>query len=154
MLDLSSKTLTAWLDSLPDDIREAIASDIPADSDIIKSFSTSIEEADAGDIKEILESHEDVIEALGRSGRIRLASHISNRVYPYQVRIFHEIMNETDDDDDETGGKSKVQQLFLEDLRALNDAIAARVYSNSMDAEALEALRATAYETEPLPGLN
>jgi uncharacterized secreted protein with C-terminal beta-propeller domain len=153
MLDLSSKTLSAWLESLPDDIREAIESDIPEDSDAIGSFSKEIEEADASDLKEILEDNEELLESLGRAARIRLASHISNRVYPYQVRIFHEIMNEADDED-EAGGKSKIQQLFLEDLKALNEAIAARVYSNSMDAEALEALRAAAYETELLPGLN
>lgn len=153
MLDLSSKTLTGWLESLPDDIKAAVESDLPDDDGSISAFAKLVHDADASDLKEILESHEEVIEQLGRAGRIRLASHISNRVYPYQVRIFHEIMNEVDDED-ETGGKSKVQELFLEDLKALNEAIAARVYSNSLDAEALETLRAAAYETEPLPGLN
>jgi hypothetical protein len=149
MLDLSSATLQAWRAKLPEDIRTAIHADIPDDDAKFSALAEAINKAEISELLDVVPAHAEAIEALGRVGRMRLLSHIVTKVYPFQVRVFHELLNA----EDEEGGRSSTQILFIEDIKAFNDALAARLYTNSMDGLALEALQAAAYETEALPGL-
>ncbi len=147
MLNLSQTALEAWYEKLPADVQEAISSDFPTDNDQLTAFASKLAETEPSDLPQFLNESAPQVEELGRIGRIRLLSYISNKVYPYQVKTFHQIVNE----DDETGGKGKIQILFIEDLRALNEAVASRIFKNNMDMEAINALKEAAYETEPLP---
>lgn len=149
MLDLSNATLQAWKSKLPKDVRESIADEIPADDPKFAALAKAINDAETSDFIDLIPAHAEAIEALGRIGRMRLLSHIVTKVYPFQVRIFHELLNA----EDEEGGRSATQILFIEDIKAFNEALAARIYTNNMDGLALEALQAAAYETEALPGL-
>lgn len=152
MLDLQKDTLKAWLTKLPEDVRTAITDELPAEDDGIGVFVAAMNGAEIADYAEVIELHADAVTALGRPGRIRLLSHIVAKVYPFQVRVFHELLN-AEQDDEEGGGRSATQILFLEDIKAFNEAIAARVYGNNMDGPALQALQEAAYETQALPGL-
>lgn len=149
MLDLSNATLQAWQAKLPEDIRDAITADIPDDEPRFAALAEAINKAETSELIDVIPAHAEAIEALGRIGRMRLLSHIVTKVYPFQVRIFHELLNA----EDEEGGRSSTQILFIEDIKAFNEALAARIYTNNMDGLALEALQAAAYETEALPGL-
>lgn len=152
MLDLQKDTLKAWQAKLPEDVRAAIADELPSDSDSIAAFVTAMNGAEIAEYAELIEAHSEVMVALGRLGRIRLLSHIAAKVFPFQVRVFHELMN-AEQDDEEGGGRSATQILFVEDIKAFNEAIAARVYGQNMDGPALDALQEAAYETQALPGL-
>lgn len=152
MLDLQKDTLKAWQAKLPEDVRAAIADELPSDSEGIAAFVTALNNAEIADYAGLIETHADVMTALGRLGRLRLLSHIVARVYPFQVRVFHELLN-AERDDEEGGGRSATQILFVEDIKAFNEAIAARVYGQNMDGPALDALQEAAYETQALPGL-
>jgi len=152
MLDLQNETLQAWKAKLPEDVRAAIADELPADSDEISGFVTALNNAEIAEYAELIEAHPEVVKALGRLGRIRLLSFIVAKVYPFQVRVFHELLN-AERDDEEGGGRSATQVLFIEDIKAFNEAIAARVYGQHMDGPALTALQEAAYETQALPGL-
>ena len=150
MLDLSSAGLKGWFEKLPKDVSEAIRDEFPTDSDELATLSASLGNATGEDLIELVKTNPDLIAAMGRPARIRVLAHVAKKVFPDHATLFHDMLNK---DDEESGGKSKTQILFLEDIRAFNDAIAARVYQSSMDATALEALRAAAFETEPTPAM-
>lgn len=147
MLDLSSSGLKAWFSKLPKDVSDAIRDDFPTDSEELNRLGQGLADASGEDIISVVKENPELITSLGRPGRIRVLAHVAKKVFPDHVTLLHDLLNR---EDEEGGGKTKVQTLFLEDIKAFNDAIAARVYQSSMDATALEALRAAAFETEPV----
>jgi hypothetical protein len=148
MLDLGENSLKSWFDRLPDDIHAAISEDIPSSPGGILDFCAELDEKSPSEYKDFLLSNKSLIESLGRIGRIRLLSFVCDKVYPYQSRYFHEIIHVEDESDE--GGSSAIQIMLLEDIKAFNEAIAARAYKAKMDNVALQALQEAAYEN-PMP---
>jgi hypothetical protein len=149
MLDLKENTVKQWLNKLPDDIKENISEDIPSDLDGMQSFCEKLENSTQAEWLEVIKNNFSMLTSMGRVRRLRLLSHISGQVYPYNVKVFHQIVNNEEEIDDESGGSQTIKELFLEDIKALNEAIAARVASHSLDNSALEAIRTTSYEVTP-----
>lgn len=146
MVDLTKKGLTSWFERLPEDIRDSISSEIPDIPETVPQFCEKLTGAMPAEYKALVKEHEDLIVGLGRIGRIRLLSFLCANVYPFQAKIFHEIVHGSDDEGSEDGGSSKVQVLFIEDIKAFNDAIASRVFKSNTDSLALRALQEAAYE--------
>ncbi len=142
MLDLSEKGLKSWFERLPDDIQSSISDDIPADVEGAGPFAGLIREAEPAQYQELIEGHSELVEKLGRVGRVRLLSFICDRVFPFQTKIFHELLGEEDDEE----GSKGIRIMLIEDLKAFNEAIAARVYKSNMDNVALRALQEAAFE--------
>lgn len=149
MLDLKEKTVRGWFEKLPDDIKSSIQEEIPSDQEELAKLCTNITEASQAEWLDIIKNNFDLLNNMGRLRRIRLLAYISGQVYPYNVKVFHQIVNDEESTDDGKGGTGSIKQLFLEDIKALNEAIAIRIAHNSLDNTALEAIRTTSYEVSP-----
>ena len=149
MISLDIGSLSQWYAKLPNDFQKAIKSDLPdTDNEELKGLVDKLAKTELADLKDLLDSSEGALKALGRIGRIRLLAAISGKTYPYQVKVFREIVEDTGSEDGD-GTHSESQVLFLEDIKAFNEAVAARVYTSSLDAVALSALNDAALDQEP-----
>ncbi|EPX84003.1 hypothetical protein [Salipiger mucosus] len=147
MISLDISSLAQWYAKLPNDFQKAIKSDLPdPDREDLKALSTKLAETELADLKTLLEGSTEELRALGRIGRIRLLAAITAKTYPYQVKVFKEI---TEAEDSEGGGHSETQVLFIEDIKAFNEAVAARVYTSNLDSVALSALNDAAIDQAP-----
>jgi hypothetical protein len=143
MVDLSENGLKSWFDKLPEDFQDSIASEIPKNVEGVEPFAKIISEAEPAQFIEILNKSTDVIESIGRIGRIRLLSFICDKVYPFQAKVFHQIL---DEEEDSSGGSTSIKTLFIEDIKAFNEAVSKRVYKSNIDNVALKALQEAAFE--------
>ena len=150
MFNLQESEIKKWHSKLPKDIKENLGSEISSDPDGLDAFCLKLKESSQSEWRSILKANLSLLEDIGRLRRVRLLSYISSQVYPYNVKVFHQIVN---DDEDSGDGKSSIKQLFIEDIKALNEAIAERVAKNSFDTVALDAIRSTSYEIQPGMGI-
>ena len=145
MLDLSENGLKSWFERLPEDIQSAIDDDSIKNIEGASALAGLIKEAEPAQYLDILNAQGDVLRSLGRIGRVRILSFICDRVYPFQTKTFHDILNA---DDEEGDGSSSVRLMLIEDIKKFNEAIAARVYKSSLDNVALRALQEAAFENQ------
>lgn len=151
MLNLTKAQVEKWYNTLPEDIKSSIKEDVSEDNDQTKDFCNKIEEAAPHEWSKIIKDHKDLIFQIGRMRRLRLMAHISAKVYPYNVKVFHQIVS---DDEDESGsGEKSIKQLLLEDIKLLNQALSKRIVNKSLDDVALNALKASSFEVEPKMGI-
>lgn len=151
MFDLSHEKVKIWFSVLPDDVQDAIKEKIPEDSEEIINFTKEFNQLAVNDWAKFVTSNVDVLESMGRLRRIRLLSHIAGKTYPFNIKVYQQIV---EDEGEEEGGMGKggsksTKVLFIEDIRALNEAISARIAKANMDTVALEALKAAAFEVQP-----
>lgn len=150
MFDLKEKTLKAWYDKLPLDVKTNLGSEITTDPAGLDEFCKRLSETSQSEWKSVIKDNLGLLSEIGRLRRVRLLSYISGQVYPYNVKVFHQIVN---DDEDSGDGQTTIKQLFLEDIKALNEALAERIAKNSLDKTALDAIRTSSYEVQPTIGL-
>ena len=98
MLNLTKLQVEKWFNTLPEDIKSSIKEDMSDDSDDLKGFCAKIEEAAPHEWNKIIQENKNLVFQIGRMRRLRLLAHISAKVYPYNVKVFHQIVN-----DDEEG---------------------------------------------------
>jgi len=161
MPDLSAAGLASWASRLPPDLRSAVAN-APGVGDAGEA-GERVARLGAGPpgeaLAEIL-SDEGLARALGQAGRIRVAAWLVAEAGPgwaerSQVVALLTGERAADADGDEGGGDGvpgAVGAIFLEDLRRLNAALAARIAARTVDRGGLAASAdaAMAYEAETL----
>ncbi|NDV52781.1 hypothetical protein [Salipiger sp. PrR003] len=153
MISLDIEKLAEWYSKLPSDFQKAIESDLPdPDDEVLKTFAKDLAELEVVELKEFFDESTAALTKLGRIGRIRLLSALSKRTYPYQVKSFKEIVEDPEEGEDGATGQSQSQVLFIEDLKAFSEAVAARTFKNqNLDTIALSALNEAALEHEAAP---
>jgi hypothetical protein len=140
MLMLSQDSLSRWLATRPQDVREFIAAGDPAafgEDDGLVAALASVEdgtETDFDAIPELLELHSSGVKALGRVGRIRLLAWLADNAADAYAPLIHRITalgcpgGEGVEEDEEEGtqgqaGSGAVGVLFLEDIIQLAKAV-------------------------------
>ena len=146
MFELTQNKTKQWFAVLPEDVKTAIKDEILADTEEQINFVKELNQLDTKNWANHLSSNISVLVDMGRVRRIRLLSHIAGKTYPYNINTYKSIVENEDETD---GGDTTVKILFLEDIKALNEAIAKRVANNTLDNVALEALKSAAFEIEP-----
>ena len=156
MFELSQEKVKSWFSVLPEDVQDAIKEVIPEDTDEISKFVQKLNELEVNDWAQHITSNVPLLEEMGRVRRIKLLSHVAGKTYPFNIKVYQQIVDDEGDNEGAgttSGGTKSTKVLFIEDIRALNEALAVRVAKNNMDAVALDALKAAAFEVEPQVGM-
>lgn len=149
MIDLRDAYIKEWLSLLPEDVKSSLPDDLESEPDGMQAFCMELESSSQMDYPKVILKNSEIIEKMGRTRRIRLLSWVSGKVYPYNVKVFKAI-TESDEDDGESASSIKI--LFLEDIKAINDAIADRLSAKVLNKQAFEVIRSAAFEVNPEPG--
>lgn len=128
---MSENSVAAWLAKLPEDIREALVSNDAPSSEGSGGLSRALSLAQAADLPEVVRSHAEDAAAFGRPRRVRLMAWLAGdalRRRENPLPAFRRLTGDETGDGGEAGSAADaVGILFLEDLRALADAVAPRL---------------------------
>lgn len=133
MPDLSETAITAWLARLPDDVRGALVLAEAPFSEGSGGLSRAVAAAKAADLPDVVRLHPEDVVAFGRPRRVRLMAWLAKdmiRRGENPIPAFRRLSGEEGgqgDGGDQGAGADAVGLLFLEDLRALADAVAPRL---------------------------
>lgn len=124
MLDLSEAGMAAWQSRLPEDIKAVIGDDAGAPpADLLQRLRGS----EAEEIPALVVGDHALAESLGRARRIRLAAWLVGKAFEEGGDAAAIVDILTGEEDEGGEGASDGRILFLEDIRMINDVIAARV---------------------------
>ena len=92
MFNLQEEEIKKWYSKLPSDIKSNLGSDISTDPEGLNEFCSKLKSSSQSEWKTIIKENLSLLESLGRLRRVRLLSYISSQVYPYNVKVFHQIV--------------------------------------------------------------
>lgn len=157
MLDLSDKSLAAWMSQLPNDVRALIAAgEAPSPGGAV-DLSAALSNVEPVEVPAIVREHANAARALGRAGRLRLTAWMAARggenPGPALRRLVGETpVSEASDSEEESGGSvgaDEVGLLFLEDIRAfIETVVGPRAARRIVDAQSLEMAAEAAFTLE------
>lgn len=157
MVRLDKDSISKWTSLLPDDLKDAIASEPDGDEVAAERVSLGLKGMDelSGDarVERILDfvlAEQDAFVDMGRARRVRFLAWISRQPHsmpPKPMTLLLESGSE-DDGDDETGrGRmEKVAPVFMQDLKAIMAALGPRVARGIVDSETLAVVTAAGYD--------
>lgn len=125
MLDLSEHAMAAWAAKLPDDVRAVISGGDEASPEGSGGLRAALASAPPSAVPGIVRGDADGARALGRAGRLRLMAWMAaSEERPGAVfsRLVGEGEGEGEDSEGAPGG-DPVGILFLEDLKAIAEAV-------------------------------
>jgi len=147
MADISADTMKAWRALLPDDLKSVIPDDGGGDERRVADLCEALRGAPAAEWPGLVVQHAEAVREMGRARRIKFLAWVSNQTHRMNPRVFADIVSE----DDQAGGRSQTGVLFVEDIRALNEALARRVARRMGDKNTFEMIREASREIENEP---
>jgi len=148
MADLMKDSIQAWLERLPEDVRSAIPDGAAGDEDAAKAVTEGIKGlATPEQVLEFVDGNGDSFVAMGRARRVRFLAWFASRTYPSRTESFV-ALTDGEAGDGGQGGRGKVAPFFLEDVRALVEALGPRAARGIVDAAAIEAVAGAGYEVQ------
>lgn len=145
---ISREKLASWRNKLPADFRSVIPEDFEEES--LKACEQAVAilmEAPPNQWKLLLADHHSALDGAGRAARIRLLAALSTKSEEKGVEFFWGLL----DEDQGSEGRSSTQVMLLEDIKALNEAIAARMGKKMALNDSLNALRAASLDVAASP---
>jgi hypothetical protein len=147
MADLSKETMKRWRELLPADIQSAVPEDFTGDETAVYKLCETVRATDLRDMRKVVDAHASLIEGMGRARRIKFLAWLSHKSFPYRVDIFADVVS----GEGEGGNGRPVSMLFIEDIKALNEAIAARLARDVVVEPNVEAIKMAAFEFQNVP---
>jgi len=145
MADLRKETIDAWFGRLPADVRSAMpdgtAGEDPAGlaaTEGLKGLSTP------EDILTYVAGNQDLFLGMGRARRVRFLAWLTKRTYPEKIGVL-EVLTDGGEDGGQ-GVMGKVAPVFLEDIRAIVEALGPRAARGIVDADTIAAVAGAGYE--------
>lgn len=150
MLDLSDASIAAWKAKLPDDLRSALAAEGEDPPCGAGALAAALAEASPWQVPEVVRRHPAEARAFGRARRVRLMARMAGQARPDPASVLRRLTGE--DLSGEAGAGSgagsgggagnggDVGLLFLEDIRALAEALGPRLARRMASGPTVEAV--------------
>ena len=148
MPDLSERSLSAWLAKLPEDLRLAISSDGEVASIGSGDLLASLNSVTPLEVPALVRLHSADTRSFGRARRIRLMAWMAKEAgepAPVFARLTED---ETGDAEGSTGGHADIGILFLEDIKALANALGPRIARRMASNATMAAVIQSAFNLE------
>jgi len=145
MADLRKDTMEAWFERLPDDVRSAL----PDGTAGAEAAGLAVTEGLKGlktpeEILSYVAVNQDSFMDMGRARRVRFLAWLAKRTYPEKIGVLDVLTDEGGDGGQ--GVMGKVAPVFLEDIRAIVEALGPRAARGIVDADTIAAVAGAGYE--------
>lgn len=144
MADLRKDSIEAWFGCLPDDVRSALPDGTDGDVEAAMAVTEGLKGLSSPeDILSFVAFNQDSFLSMGRARRVRFLAWLAKRTYPEKIGVIDVL---TDENGDGQGVMGKVAPVFLEDIRAIVEALGPRAAKGIVDADTIAVIAGAGYE--------
>jgi hypothetical protein len=148
---LSKENITQWKEKLPDDVLACLDDSLDEGEGEAAEIIAAMQNLKTADeFAEYILGNQDKFIVIGRTRRIRFLAWCTRRFHSDKIgreRLVSAITDSSSDEGDgDNGGREKVAPLFLSDIQAFAQAIAARAAGLIVDESTLSTIAGVGFE--------